>query len=94
MREISNKGRDELLRTTASRNEQTCRTPALEPLTVTISETSRITGISRSEIYRRLAKKEIFAIKSGSRTLVLMDSVRQHLNSQPLATFRAAKGSD
>jgi hypothetical protein len=94
MRSITNHMRDELLSTTTSRNEQRGQTPALEPLNITISDTTRITGFSRSEIYRRLAKKEIFAIKSGSRTLILMDSLRQHLASLPPATFRAPTGSD
>ena len=60
----------------------------VEPLTVNIAEACRITGISRSELYRRLAAEQVRAIKSGARTLILMDSLRQHLASLPYATFR------
>jgi hypothetical protein len=31
------------------------------------------------------------AVKSGSRTLILMDSLQAHLASLPAATFRAPK---
>jgi excisionase family DNA binding protein len=58
-----------------------------------IPEACRISGLSRSEIYRRLAAGDIRAVKSGSRTLILMDSLRAHLTSLPLATFRAPRGA-
>jgi len=57
------------------------------PLAVTIPEGCRISGLSRSEIYRRLAAGDIRAVKSGTRTLVLMDSLRAHVASLPAATF-------
>lgn len=59
----------------------------LEPLAVTIKGAERITGYSRSEIYRRLAAGDIRAVKSGARTLILMDSLRAHVASLPLASF-------
>ncbi len=62
-----------------------------EPLAAPINEASRISGLSRSEIYRRLQAGDIMAVKSGSRTLILMDSLRAHLASLPAATFRAGK---
>ena len=63
----------------------------LEPLAAPIPDACRISGLSRSEIYRRLASGDIRAVKSGSRTLILMDSLRGHLASLPPATFRAPK---
>ena len=63
----------------------------IEPITAPIPEASRISGLSRSEIYRRLAAGDIRAVKSGTRTLILMDSLRTHLASLPQATFRAPK---
>jgi hypothetical protein len=58
-------------------------------LAVSIAEATRISGISRSELYRRLATEQVAAVKSGKRTLILMDSLRRHLASLPPATFRS-----
>ena len=60
----------------------------LTPFTVSIAEARRISGLSRSEIYRRLAEKRLEAVKSGSRTLIVMDTLMKHLKSLPPATFR------
>jgi hypothetical protein len=62
-------------------------------ITAPIGEASRVSGLSRSEIYRRLAAGDIRAVKSGARTLILMDSLRAHLRNLPPATFRAPKGA-
>jgi hypothetical protein len=64
----------------------------METLAASITDASRISGLSRSEIYRRLAAGDIRAVKSGARTLILMDSLRTHLASLPPATFRAPRG--
>ena len=61
----------------------------IEPIAAPIPDACRISGLSRSEIYRRLATGDIRAVKSGSRTLILMDSLRAHVASLPAATFRA-----
>ena len=63
----------------------------LEPLALPIADAQRVSGLSRSEIYRRLAAGDLRAVKSGSRTLVLMASLRTHLDSLPVATFRNPK---
>jgi hypothetical protein len=65
----------------------------VEPLAAPILDACRISGLSRSEIYRRLAAGDIRAVKSGARTLVLMDSLRAHLASLPAATFRRPKAA-
>jgi hypothetical protein len=65
----------------------------MEILATPISDACRISGLSRSEIYRRLAAGDIHAIKSGSRTLVVMESLRAHLASLPAATFRAPRAT-
>jgi hypothetical protein len=65
----------------------------VEPLALPIPDAQRVSGLSRSEIYRRLAAGDIRAIKSGSRTLILMDSLRAHLAALPAATFRAPKAT-
>jgi hypothetical protein len=61
----------------------------IDPITAPISDAVRISGLSRSEIYRRLAVGDILAVKNGSRTLILMASVRDYLARLPAATFRA-----
>ena len=68
-------------------------TPSTEVLAAPIPDACRISGLSRSEIYRRLATGDIRAVKSGSRTLILMESLRAHLMSLPPATYRAPKGA-
>ena len=62
-----------------------------EPLALPIQEAQRISGLSRSEIYRRLAAGDIRAVKNRGRTLVLMDSLSAYLASLQPATFRAPK---
>jgi hypothetical protein len=66
---------------------------SIEPIAAPILEAGRISGLSRSEIYRRLAAGDIRAVKSGTRTLILMDSLRAHLASLPAATFRTPKAT-
>jgi excisionase family DNA binding protein len=63
------------------------------PLALTIHEAVRISGLSRSELYRRLSDGKVRAVKSGSRTLILMDSLQAHLANLPAATFRAPKAA-
>jgi Helix-turn-helix domain len=60
----------------------------MEVVAAPIPDACRISGLSRSEMYRRLATGDIRAVKSGSRTLILMDSLRAHLARLPAATFR------
>jgi hypothetical protein len=59
------------------------------PVTASISRTSDLTGLSRSEIYRQLAAGKLHAVKSGRSTLVVIQSALDHLASLPAATFRA-----
>jgi hypothetical protein len=61
---------------------------AVEPLAVRVDEVKQILGVSRSEAYRLLASGALRAVKQGHITLVLMDSIREHLASLPPATFR------
>ncbi len=57
------------------------------PLALTMHEAVRVSGLSRSELYRRLADGKVRAVKSGSRTLILMDSLQTHLSNLPPASF-------
>lgn len=58
------------------------------PINVSVADAVLISGLSRSEVYRRLAAKDLEAVKSGKRTLITMDSVRSFLAKLPKATFR------
>jgi hypothetical protein len=79
--------------TVEDRRQLTGSGTALDPLALPISDAQRLSGLSRSEIYRRLAAGDLRAVKSGSRTLILMASLRAHLDSLPAATFRAPKAA-
>jgi excisionase family DNA binding protein len=65
----------------------------IQPLTVTIPEAVRLSGLSRSELYRQLSAGHIRARKSGSRTLILWESLKAHVESLPEAEFRAPKAA-
>lgn len=66
---------------------------SLDPLAIPVAEACRLSGHSRSEVYRLLALGKLRAVKAGVRTLILMDSLRAHLASLPPATFRAPKSA-
>ena len=61
----------------------------LLPIAAPIPDACRLSGLSRSEIYRRLASGDIRAVKSGKRTLIDVQSLRDHIARLPAATFRA-----
>ena len=72
---------------------QRLRDASLDPITLPIADAIPYSGLSRSEIYRQLANGNLYAIKSGSRTLILVESIRAYLSSLPAATFRPAKAA-
>jgi excisionase family DNA binding protein len=59
-------------------------------LSATIIDTVRLTGISRSELYRLLGEGKLRAYKAGSRTLLDWASVETYVSSLPPAAFRAS----
>ena len=69
------------------------RNASLDPLALPIADAVTFSGLSRSEVYRQLATGNLRAVKSGSRTLVLVESIRAHLASLPVASFRPAKAA-
>ena len=64
--------------------------PAIEPIALTIPAAVHFSGFSRSELYRQLAAGNICAVKSGKRTLILVESIRNYFARLPTATFRAS----
>ncbi len=69
-------------------------TPAVsDPLAITLSEAMRLSGLSRSELYRRMGNGQIHAVKAGVRTLIVMTSLKAHIASLPTAEFRTPKAA-
>jgi hypothetical protein len=66
---------------------------SVPPLAVTIADLMPRVSISRSEAYRLLAGGKLQAVKSGTRTLVLWDSVLAYIESLPAAEFTAPGGT-
>ena len=68
-------------------------THTIEPIAVPIPTASQISGLSRSTIYRELGAGKLRAVKQGTRTLVMVDSIRVYLAALPEAKFRRTGGS-
>ena len=66
-------------------------TGGLEPLTVTVEQAAQLTGESRSQVYVRIGRNQYEAVKSGSRTLIIFESVKRHLASLPRAKIKPPK---
>lgn len=49
---------------------------AIEPLTVTVADALRITGIGRTKLYELIGTGDLATAKIGRRTLVMVDSLR------------------
>lgn len=63
----------------------------LEPLTVTVEQTKRLTGELRSQIYNLIGCGAYQAVKSGRRTLVLYDSIKHRQAALPRAKIKPPK---
>ena|SRR5690349_16039470 len=59
----------------------------LIPLTITVPEACRISGYSRSELYRRLASGDLEGVKMGRSLRIVMGSIYSSLASLPRAEF-------
>jgi excisionase family DNA binding protein len=55
----------------------------MRPHCMTIADTVKWSGIGRTKLYELLGDKKIQAVKLGTRTLVLTQSVEQFLASLP-----------
>ena len=69
------------------------KTGGIAPLAVTIPDAVRLSGLSRSEIYRQLSAGGIRARKSGSRTLIVWTSLQAYIDALPPAGFRAPRAA-
>jgi excisionase family DNA binding protein len=62
--------------------------PAENRFCARISYAAEISGLSEATLYRLLAEGRITAKKSGRSTLILVDSLRAHIESLPRAVYR------
>ena len=65
----------------------------IEPLYVSIPETSRITGLSTVTIYRLIADERLVCIKAGAKSLVEMASIKGYLASLPRFIGKTGKAA-
>lgn len=59
------------------------------PITITIPETVKASGLSRSAIYEALRRGDLVARKSGRRTLIAFAELESYLASLPV--YRAGE---
>jgi hypothetical protein len=64
-----------------------------ERLGVKPVEAGRLIDESRNTVYRLLAAGKLRAVKRGTSTIVLMDSIRDYWASLPPATFGAGRAT-
>lgn len=55
----------------------------MDKLAVTISEAVQISGIGRTNLYKLFKDGSLKPRKSGSRTLVIVDELKEYLKSLP-----------
>jgi excisionase family DNA binding protein len=55
---------------------------AHQPITATVSDFSRLTGLGRSTIYALLGDRRLDSIKVGKRRLIVLDSYRRLIEGQ------------
>jgi len=63
---------------------------ALTPVNVRLEDAQRISGFSRSGLYRRAAAGEIIFRKDGSRVLVDFASLKAAMEALPVAKIKSA----
>jgi hypothetical protein len=62
---------------------------SIEPLAVSIADAIALSGLSRSEIYRRIGSGQLEARKATPRrTVIIFASLKRHLAALPSANVR------
>lgn len=64
---------------------------SIEPLAVSIADAVRMSGLSRSEIYRRAAAGDLEVVKNRGRSLVIVASIKEYIAQLPRAVLRSPK---
>jgi excisionase family DNA binding protein len=53
------------------------KTPSsIEPITVTVADARKISGLSNTTIYKKIAEKRLEVVKIGTRTLITYASLK------------------
>jgi excisionase family DNA binding protein len=60
----------------------------VEPIFLSVAAAAEILATSRSEIYQRIARGELDAVKDGARTKITYDSVKRVAAALPKANVR------
>jgi hypothetical protein len=63
----------------------------MEPISVSIAETARLTGESEWEVKNKLRQGIYTGKKSGRRTLVMFQGVKDHIEALPDAKYAAPR---
>lgn len=61
------------------------------PLAYTIPDAVKASGLTRTRLYNLMGDNVIQAVKSGRRTLIKADSLRDYVNQLPPASIRPGK---
>jgi hypothetical protein len=64
-----------------------------EPLAYTIPAAVKAAAVSRTELYRAVARKELVIRKRGKRSLILADELRRWVQSLPTANNTSPKAA-
>ncbi len=62
-----------------------------EPLTYSIMEATKVTGVGRTCLYQEINQGRLRAVKRGRRTLILAQDLQAWLASLPAATAAQAR---
>jgi hypothetical protein len=65
-------------------------TDGIEPLAVRLADATRISGFSRSDLYRRATRGEIVFLKAGKAVLVDYPSLKAAVAALPKETVKVA----
>lgn len=60
----------------------------IEPYAISVRDCAIIENCGRSVVYERLARGEYEAIKDGSRTKIIVESIKRRRDSLPRAVFK------
>jgi excisionase family DNA binding protein len=63
----------------------------IEPIFVSVLDAAEILATSRAEIYQRIARGELDAVKDRSRTKITIESIKRYAASRPKATIKLYK---
>jgi len=66
----------------------TATAAAVDPIFLSVTAAAEILATSRSEIYQRIARNELDAVKDGTRTKVTYASVKRAAESLPKARIK------